>query len=322
MRQAPVGETPLPSRPGAAAGWGPPAPQTALSMGIALSTGIAPPPHCPGSSPHPSPLPEGGTRGRGGQSPQGQPGPPHPSTSLARRGGAQGGGRPSEPSSGAAGEGAAAAPGAADHVQLRREPVSPAAPVGRRRGRPEPFCTFASARAARLLRPLLAPPSPALLPFLLVPITGATHDLSEHLQGHSSPVPAGGGGRDPGPSLPAPCPGAGPGGRRWGGGNAPQPHAHRHAGPSPTPLGSAHPGAGRGAAGRRAGGALATLCPGHAAGDGGTRGGGGTSRTQDQEMGWIRPPPRLAQDQKEPSIPAPDLSPMTPSPCETLPWQL
>lgn len=69
-----------------------------------------------------------------------------------------------------------------------------------------------------------------------------------------------------------------------------------------------------------AGGALATV-------PGGQVEEGETSCTQEWEMGQIHPAPhlplgRLAQDQKESSIPASDLSPMTPSPCETLPWQL
>lgn len=53
--------------------------------------------------------------------------------------------------------------------------------------------------------------TPVLLSFLLVPSFWVTDDLSEHLQGHSSPVPAG---RVEG--TPAPCPGTGLESRRGG----------------------------------------------------------------------------------------------------------
>lgn len=95
----------------------------------------------------------------------------------------------SDPGSAAAVEGAATAPGAADHVQLQLEPASPTAPVRRRRGR---AAAFASAWATRLLcrlRPLLPHPRPS--PLSPCPHLWATDDLSECLQGHSSPGPAG-----------------------------------------------------------------------------------------------------------------------------------
>ena len=161
-------------------GWGPPSspnrpprggPSRSLPAALKVAgggrTGEPSLPHrCPASSPLPSPLPEGGPEDRVPRDSQGHPRRCLPGPGCGPRfGGAQGSGCMLDPSSAAVVEGATAAPGAADHVQLQLEPASPAAPVRRWRGRAAAFA-FASAWAARLLRrlrPLLPHPHPSLL---------------------------------------------------------------------------------------------------------------------------------------------------------------
>lgn len=193
--------------------------------------------------------------------------------------------------------------GTAEHVRLQLPAAAPAAP-GRHSGgaggaRPPP--APGPARPALLLRPsCLAPslsplsssPSPGP-PMTFLSICKVTAALSRQ------------DGAEATSALPALAWGAGVGG------DPARCHLQGHAGPPPTQLCPARPGRCR---------AMGGGCHGHAVPWGARR---RPPRTREGAVGRVPPPPlrRLAQDQKELSIPAPDLSPMTPSSCETLPWQ-
>lgn len=317
MRQVLVGETLVPSHPGAARGLSSPncsPPQTAGRGGaVALSVGSArgrrwwqdgraqhpPPPRSQRGDPR--------LRDTVPRDSRGHPTPARPHTGCGRGFGAH--------RAGAACQTPAARP---QWKEPRQLPVTYGCSWSRHR--PGPGQAAAEADGRLCLGCAAPPPSPAspssFSPFSSSPSSGPPMTFPSACKVTAAPSPQH---RAEGTLTPhsPPAPALARGGA--GGGDAPQCHAQRHAGPLPTlspPAALPAPGGTPGSCGLTGRG-----CPGHAAGVRGTRGARPPAHRKGRWAGSGPPPCRLAQDQKERSIPAPDLSPMTPSPCETLPWQ-